>query len=34
MKIFGVSVMSIVVVLLVFYIGRHTNWFKFVPVLG
>ena len=34
MKIFGVSLMTILLVLAVFYIGRKTTWFNFVPVVG
>ena len=34
MKIFGVSLMTILLVLVVFYIGRKTSLLSFLPVIG
>lgn len=34
MKIFGVSLVTIVLVFAVFYIGRKTSLFAFLPVIG
>lgn len=33
-QIFGISLMTIILVLVVFYIGRKTSLFSFLPVIG
>lgn len=33
-KIFGISLLTIVVIIGAFYIGRHTTIANFVPVVG
>ncbi len=34
MKVFGVSLLTIVIVLAAFYVGRKTTLLKFIPVIG
>lgn len=33
-KIFGVSLLTIAVILGAFYVGRHTSWLNMIPVVG
>jgi len=34
MKIFGVSLVTLLIVLVAFYVGRKTTLLKFLPVIG